>query len=75
MYYGPFEILAKLGMIAYQLALPPNIKVHNEFHVSLLKRYVYGVSHVIYWNVIQVEPEGEFQVGPKCILNMREILL
>ena len=57
-YSGPFEILAKVVLVAYQLALPPNIKVHNVFHVSILKRYVNNVSHVIYWNVIQVEPEG-----------------
>ena len=52
MYCGPFEILAKLGPVVYQSALPPNIKVHNEFHVSILKRYIYVVSHVIDWNVI-----------------------
>ena len=55
--YGKvFEIIAKVGSVAYQLALPPNIKVNNVFHVSILKRYVHDVSHVIYWNVIQVEP-------------------
>ena len=36
-YCGPFEVLAKIGPIAYQLALPPNIKVHDVFYVSLLK--------------------------------------
>ena len=37
--YGKaFEIIAKVGSIAYQLALPPNIKVHSVFYVSLLKR-------------------------------------
>ena len=46
-YCGPFEILAKVGSVAYQLALPPNIKVHNVFHVSILKIYVHDVSHVI----------------------------
>ena len=51
-YCGPFEILAKLGLVAYQLALPPSIRVHNVFHVSILKRYVHDVSHVIEWNVI-----------------------
>ena len=56
-YCGPFEILAKVGSVAYQLALPPNIKVHNVFHVSILKRYVHDASHVIDWNVIYVKPE------------------
>ena len=72
---GPFEFLAKVGPVAYQLALPPNIKVHNVFHVSILKRYVHDVSHVIDLNVIQVEPKGEFQVGLERILDRRELLL
>jgi hypothetical protein len=38
---GPFEILAQIGPIAYQLALPTNLKIHNVFHVSLLKKYVH----------------------------------
>ena len=46
-YCGPFEILARVGPIAYQLALPPKIKIHNVFYVSILKRYVHDVSHVI----------------------------
>ena len=33
-YCGPFEILAKVGLVAYQLSLPPTIKVYNVFHVS-----------------------------------------
>ena len=45
------------------------------FHVPILKRYVHDVSHVIDWNVIQVEPEGEFLVGPEHILDRRELLL
>ena len=32
-YCEPFEILAKVGSVVYQLSLPPNIKVHNVFHV------------------------------------------
>ena len=55
--YGPFEIIAKVGPVAYHLSLPTSIKVHNLFHIYILKRYVHDVSHVIDWNVIQVEPE------------------
>ena len=71
-YCGPFEILAKVGSVAYQLALPPIVKVHNVFHVSILKKYIHDATHVINWNDIQVEPEEEFYVGPECILASNE---
>ena len=74
-YCGRFEILARIGLVAYQLALPATIKVHNVFHVSFLKKYVHDATHVIDCAKIQVEPEGEFQVEPKCIIDKREHVL
>ena len=49
---GPFEILERIGLVAYMLALPTSMTVHNVFHVSLLKKYVPNTNHVIDWNVI-----------------------
>jgi hypothetical protein len=72
---GPFEILARIGPVAYQLALQANLRIHNVFHVSLLKKYIHDPTHMIDWNLVQVEPEGEFQVEPLCILDRREITL
>ena len=46
--------------MAYKLALLANVKVYNVFHISLLKKYVVDPKHIIDWNVVQVEEEGEF---------------
>ena len=68
---GPFEILERIGPIAYMIALPPSISVHNVFHVSLIKKYILDANHVIDWNVIQVEQEGVLQVHPVRILDRK----
>ena len=57
---GRFEILAQIGTIAYQHALLANLRIYNVFHVSLLKKYIHDPTHMIDWNLVQVEPEGEF---------------
>ena len=74
-YCGPFEILSRIGKVAYQLALPHNLRLHNVFHISVLKKYVHDATHVVNQNVVQVEPEGDFLVEPDCILGQREITL
>ena len=57
------------------MALSPNLKVHNVFHIFVLKKYVHDATHALNWNDVQVEPEGDFLVEPDCILERREISL
>ena len=39
-YIGPFEILERVGTVAYRLDLPPSLSsVHTVFHVSILQKY------------------------------------
>jgi hypothetical protein len=59
-YCGPFEILENIFHVAYMFSLPASMCIHNVFHVSLIKKYVHDTNHVINWNLIQVDPEGDF---------------
>ena len=57
--------------MAYQLALLPNLKVHNVFHISMLKKYVHDATDVINWNDVQVDPKRDFLVELNCVLERR----
>ena len=47
-FIGPFEILERVGTIAYRLALSPTMSsVHEVFHVSMLQRYTPDPAHVV----------------------------
>lgn len=43
-YIGPFAITRVVSDVAYQLELPSNMKIHNVFHVSKLRKYVDGAE-------------------------------
>ena len=47
-YVGPFDVIERVGEVAYRVALPPQLShVHNVFHVSVLKGYKYHPFHVV----------------------------
>ena len=51
------------------------MRIHDVFHIYLLKKYVFDQSHVVKWDNVQVEPEGDFHTEPMHILDKREIHL
>ena len=66
-FIGPFEILERIGTIAYRLALSPSMSgVHEVFHVSMLRKYTPNPAHVVDWGQIEVDTDGTFEEGPIC---------
>ena len=58
-FIGPFEILERMGTVAYRLALSPSMSgVHEVFHVSMLREYTPDPAHVVDWGQIEVDTNG-----------------
>ena len=69
-YIGPFEILERVGTIAYWLVLPLSLSgVHEVFHVSMLWKYTQNPAHVVDWGEITVDTDGTIKEGPMHILD------
>lgn len=70
--YGPFQIVQKVGKVAYKLEFPPYCKIHPIFHVSQLKRCV-GTTPVFPTIPEQLSPELELCVEPGELLAVRHV--
>ena len=75
-FFGPFEILERVGTVAYRLALPLSMSgVHEVFHVSILRRYTPDPAHVVDWGEIEVDTDETFEEGPVCIMDSQDQVL
>ena len=72
-FIGPFEILERVGTVAYRLALPPSMSgVHEVFHVSMFRKYTLDPAHVVDWGQIEVDTDVTFEEGLVYIVDSRE---
>ena len=68
-FIGPYEVIKKVGPVAYCLALPPDLeKIHNVFNVSMLRRYRSDPSHVVSSETIEFKPDLTYEEEPVEIL-------
>lgn len=71
-FVGLFEIIRKVSPMAYKLALPPNLsKIHEVFHISLLRKYIFYPSHVLDLTQLQMSDPMTIEVLPVRVLGFR----
>ncbi|GJS42160.1 putative reverse transcriptase domain-containing protein [Tanacetum coccineum] len=73
MYVGPFEILERIGLVAYRLRLPEELSsVHDIFHVSNLKKCLADANLYVPLNEIKIDKTLRFVEEPVEVMD-REI--
>ncbi|XP_026419665.1 uncharacterized protein LOC113315616 [Papaver somniferum] len=72
-YYGPFEIIQKVGLAAYKLQLPAEARIHPVFHVSQMKQHI-GATHIPSPSLPALDTDGQFLVIPAAALASRTII-
>ncbi|XP_017632662.1 uncharacterized protein LOC108475186 [Gossypium arboreum] len=61
-FIGLYRILKRVGPVAYQLELPPELnRIHDVFYVSMLRRYHSNPTHVVSVEEIEVRPDLTFE--------------
>lgn len=64
-FVGPFEIVKKKSPVAYKLSLPPILsKMYDIFHVSLLRKSIFGPLHILDFSELQMLEPQDVKVIP-----------
>ncbi|XP_070681775.1 uncharacterized protein [Malus domestica] len=75
-YIEPYLIIERVGEVAYRLELPSELsKVHNVFHVSMLRHYISDPSHVIPPQPLEINSDLTYDEEPMTILDWKDKVL
>ena len=75
-FIGPYEIVSKVGPVAYKLKLPLELsRIHDTFHVSMLRKYIPDPSHVLRELPVQLKENLTYEETPVQIVDRKEQVL
>ncbi|CAN6711748.1 unnamed protein product [Malus baccata var. baccata] len=72
-YIGPYMITEQVGKVTYRLELPLELsKVHDVFHVSMLRHYVSDPSHLIPPQPLEINPDLTYDTELVTLLDWKD---
>lgn len=71
-FFGPFKVEARIGPVAYRLALPADAQVHPVFHVSQLKSFLPCYS-LVFTALPMVSDLSQGEIVPEQVLDQRMV--
>ena len=75
-FIGPYEIVSKVGPVAYRLKLPPELsRIYDTFHVSMLRKYILNPSHVLREQPVQLKENLTYEETLVQIVDHKEQVL
>jgi hypothetical protein len=55
-FVGPFEIIQRLGKLAYRIALPPDlVRKRDIFHISMLRKYIAITDVIMEYEPLEIQ--------------------
>ena len=75
-YMGPYEIVERIWEVAYRLRLSPELaRIHDVFHVSMLRKYIADPSHVLRDQPVELKEDLTYEERPVHIVDRKDQVL
>jgi hypothetical protein len=72
-YIGPFEVIERIGSVAYKFVLPSHLaKIHNVFHISMIRKAEIDLSRVLLQVPVEIKKDLSMEVRLVKVLDRSE---